>query len=417
MSKVIKLGAALIALVMFAGSAQAGIDDGRYTNQTPYGDPATSEIVAPPGGYEMVFIETIGRHGSRSMTNSTAETRALSVWRSAKKKNALTTAGKRFEAEVKTFQKAELKIGYGRLTTLGKAEWQGVGRRTAENYKTFFESLPATDKIQRITSSVTRTKESASYMRIGMDPVVRNAYADNIVDKARLELSSGSTSAGRAAIERVKRTSTIRNAAKGVLLKMYTKKYVDSIKDPVAAAQDVYLLYCTGAAMQGLTRVTFANYFSLSNALTLGYVKDTENFYRYGPGVAGQTNSYAKARPLLTDFFTRLDDRIDGGHIAAVFRHGHGETTMPFAALIKAPGSEVQVPSTKNYTRSGNPWRGYVAGVPAGSIEWVAYKNAAGRVLVTMRYNEKPVDFKDGCNADPGKPHFYEVGELKRCLL
>ncbi len=341
----------------------------------------------------------------------------LSVWNAAKKKKALTTAGKKFASDLSWFQKAERKLGYGNLSTLGKAEWEGVGRRTATNYKTFFENLPSTDQIQRITSSVYRTKQSASYMRIGMDPVVANTYAPNLVDSKRLQLSSGSTIAGRAAIERVKRTTTIRNAAKSVLRRMYTKKYVDSIKDPVAAAQDVYLLYCTGAAMKGLTGVTFANYFSLSDALTMGYVKDTENFYRYGPGVAGQTHSYAQARPLLTDFFTRLEDRIGGGNIAAVFRHGHGETTMPFAALIKAPGSEKQVAAKSNYTRSGNPWRGHVAGIPAGSIEWVAYKNAAGRVLVTMRYNEKPVDFKAGCDADSGNPHFYTVDELRTCLL
>ncbi len=117
---------------------------------------------------------------------------------------------------------------------------------------------------------------------------------------------------------------------------------------------------------------------------------------------------------MLADFFGELDQRIGGGSTAAVFRPAHGETIMPFAALIGLPGSEKQAAAGEAYTYDNNPWRGYVAGRLAGNIEWVAYRNAAKNVLVTMRYNEQPVEFREGCKA--AKPYFYEVAELKRCL-
>lgn len=415
MSKFIKLSAVLAVLLgTLAGSAQAEITDSRYTNQTPYGNPLSTPIAAAPDGYSMFFIETIGRHGSRSLTSKSAEDRARSVWNAARKKGALTYAGKKFEADLNTFQRAERKIGYGMLSNLGIAEWKGIGRRTAENYEGFFTTLAPADTIARVTSTVTRTKQSATALRWGIDPVVPGlAYATPTVDEARLELSNGSTIAGRAAIEKVKKKSAVRTAAKNVLRRMYTERYVGSLTDPVAKAMDLYLLYCGGAAMSGNTRVTFARYFSWTDARTLGYMKDAENFYRYGPGVSGQTNSYRQAKPLLADFFTRLDQRVAGGNVAAVFRLGHGETTMPFAALIKAPRSQVQVPASSVYTQY-NPWRGSVAGRPGGSVEWVAYKKPGDVVLVTMRYNEQPVAFQASCV--PEEPFFYTVTELKRCL-
>ncbi|AXT85425.1 hypothetical protein C6I20_09640 [Aeromicrobium sp. A1-2] len=99
-----------------------------------------------------------------------------------------------------------------------------------------------------------------------------------------------------------------------------------------------------------------------------------------------------------------------------MFRLAHGETTMPFAALIKAPGSEIQVPSSETYSYGSNPWRGIVAGRMVGSIEWAVYQNAGGKGLVTMRYNEQPAKFSSTCRASSEGEYFYEIEVLRRCL-
>ncbi len=159
MSKVIKLSA--VALTVLAttlvGPAQAEVSDAKhYTNQTPYGDPASSPIVKPADdNFKMFFIETIGRHGSRSLTSTSAETRALNLWYAAKKKNALTSNGKYFYGDLKAFQSAERWVGYGNLSKLGKAEWAGIGRRTADNYADFLLKAKAErEPIEIITSTV-----------------------------------------------------------------------------------------------------------------------------------------------------------------------------------------------------------------------------------------------------------------------
>ena len=238
--------------------------------------------------------------------------------------------------------------------------------------------------------------------------------ADRHVDLSLL-IIRGSTIDANHAVNQILASEPVINASKELLRVLYAPAYVDTIKDPVLAAQDVYKLYATAAGMQGDTDVTFEKYVPLDLAKRMAYVIDAQNFYGFGPGIAGQDFSYRAARPILDDFFTELDQRIKGGSTAAVFRMAHGETTMPFAALLRLPGSEKQAAKGDVYTYENNPWRGSVAGRLAGNVEWVAYRNAAKDVLVTMRYNERPGEVPQGLQSG-AVPYFYEVAELRRCL-
>lgn len=413
------LAATLVSLSLIATAAQADlVSNSRfYANQTPYGNPTSTSVLAPPPGYELFFVETIARHGSRSSTDTVAEKRALKVWKGASRKGALTTRGKRFDNDLRAFQKAEKKIGYGHLSTLGKAEWRGIGRRTASNYGDFLTASAAEgDKIAMVTSPVYRTRQSASAMRSGLKATTPGlTFAPSKVDKDFL-IEQGSSTRGKAAIETVKRRSSVKAAARRVLLRLYRPSYVKTLDHQVDKALDIYRLYSTAPGMRSDTSVTFGAYMPSKEARVMAEVMDARNFYRYGPGVAGENKSYKQAAPILDDFFIQLDKRIAGGSTAAVFRHAHGEVTMPFAALIKAPGSTRGASKSAPYSYSRNPWRGYVAGRLAGSIEWAAYRNANGEVLVTMRYNEQPAKFSTACTPSGTDKNFYRVSQLKGCL-
>ena len=416
MLKIISIIVSLLALI---GPAQADIvtDDHSYANQTPYGDPATTSIRTPPAGYELVFLENVGRHGSRSQTDNDGEQRALAVWSAAARKGQLTTAGKLFDDDLKKFQTAETSIGYGHLSSLGRKEWIGIGRRTAANYQGFFTKAAADgDDIVFKTTSVYRTKQSATSLRSGLNAAVPGLDLKAQVVDDRMRISNGATSKGNAAIASVMRRSDVRTAARHVLRRLYTAKYVDSLSDPVSKALDIYGLYAISPGMRDETTVSFSRYVALDDAHLLGFAKDAQNFYRYGPGVKGETSSYRQARPVLTDFFSQLDKRLAGGSTAAVFRLAHGETTMPFAALTRMPRSTKQASASIPFSYGNNSWRGFVAGRMAGNIEWAVYRNASGGVLVTTRYNEQPVRMNSSCTSTYD-PYFYRVAALKRCLL
>ncbi len=301
------------------------------------------------------------------------------------------------------------------MSARGKAEWAGIGRRTADNYGDFLRQATAKgDEVAFKVTTFQRTEESADAMIKSLKQAVPGLkLADRDVDLSLL-IIRGSTIDANHAVNQILASTAVVDASKGLLRELYTPAYVESIDDPVDAALDIYKLYATAPGLQGDTDVTFEKYVPLEYAKALAYVVDAQNFYGFGPGIAGQDFSYRAAKPILADFFAELDKRIKGGSTAAVFRQAHGETIMPFAALLRLPGSEKQAAKGDVYTYDNNPWRGSIAGRLAGNVEWVAYRNAAKDVLVTMRYNERPVNFRKGCKA--AEPYFYEVAELKRCL-
>ena len=91
----LKLISVIVSLAALIGPAQADIVSNAhyYANQTPYGDPATTSIKTPPTGYELVFLENVGRHGSRSQTSTDSEKRALAVWNAAARQGKLMAVG------------------------------------------------------------------------------------------------------------------------------------------------------------------------------------------------------------------------------------------------------------------------------------------------------------------------------------
>ncbi|KRC64034.1 hypothetical protein ASE12_04225 [Aeromicrobium sp. Root236] len=416
----LKLISVIVSLAALIGPAEADIVSNAhyYANQTPYGDPATTSVKAPPAGYELVFLENVGRHGSRSQTTADSENRALAVWNAAARQGKLTTPGKLFDDDLRKFRAAEITIGYGNLSAIGRKEWIGIGRRTAASYHAFLTKAAADgDDIVFRTTSVYRTKQSASSLLSGLRAGVPGLdFQPRTVDD-HMRIEDGATRTGNAAIASVLRRSDVRAAAKHVLSRLYRSSYVNSLSDPVGKALDIYGMYALAPGMQDDTTVTFSRYVPLADARLLGYAKDAQNFYRYGPGVKGETSSYRQARPVLTDFFSELDKRLAGGKNAAVFRLAHGETTMPFAALTRLPGSTKQASASSPYSYANNSWRGYVAGRMAGNVEWAAYRNPAnGGVLVTLRYNEQPVRLAASCKPSSLDPYFYGVHMLKTCL-
>lgn len=214
-----------------------------------------------------------------------------------------------------------------------------------------------------------------------------------------------------------------------------TGKKITSVVD---AAMDLYNLYIIAADMQEENNdahgFDFDQYFenlSAEDGNVFAWILDSEDFYEKGPSYAGQDETYRIAQPLLDDFFNSIDERMAGGDTVATFRFAHAETIMPFAALLKLPGSDTQAPAVRNpvadsdvYNYADNDWRGESVTPMAANIQWDVYAKdgidpETGKEytpIVRMLYNENEIAFNDSCTPVAEGSTWYKETELKQCL-
>ena len=210
-----------------------------------------------------------------------------------------------------------------------------------------------------------------------------------------------------------------------------------SIESTVDAVMTLYNLYIIAVDMQEENvaphAFDFGAYFvgHEADAEWFAYLLDTEDFYEKGPSLAGHDETYRIAKPLLDDFFATIDARTAGGDVAATFRFAHAETIVPFAALLRLPGSTVAAPDVASpaseadvFGYADNPWRGAQVTPMAANVQWdvVAREGvdpatgAAYTPLVRMLYNEREIAFADGCTPVAEGSAWVKATELKRCL-
>lgn len=197
------------------------------------------------------------------------------------------------------------------------------------------------------------------------------------------------------------------------------------------AAMALYELYSAAADMRAElsadsskensaeNSANFHRYMPSAQAAVFASIEDALAFYGKGPGIAenGDVN-YRMAQTLLDDFFGEVDavGQGDLSH-AAKLRFAHAEIVIPMAALLGVPGMATQLPRSATFSYENNPWRGATVAPMAANIQWDVYRNAEGRMLVRMLYNEKESDFKPACAGAKIAPasHFYDYRQLRAC--
>jgi hypothetical protein len=279
-----------------------------------------------------------------------------------------------------------------------------------------------------VTSGRTRARQSADGFVTGLtgarpaldvetprsDP--RLLYFDSTDPAYRDFLASDQR--WRAAYATARRTVDLEGTATRVLERLYTPTFVASLADPVAEAENVYERYRSAPALvRDLpTPVDMTPFVPSDAAATFAFVEDARYFYSRGPGVAGDDRSYRAARVLLDDFFAAAERRLAGGRTVAVYRFAHAEELVPFAALLALSGSTPLGSAQQLYGWDTSEFRTARVAPMAGNVSWTVWREAAGTALVSVEANEVPTVLGRSCRAEPTRPGFYRLDELRRCL-
>ncbi|WP_340398228.1 histidine-type phosphatase [Paenibacillus sp. FSL H8-0079] len=389
-------------------------EQGYRGTKTPYPFKETS-YTEVPDGYEPVFINFVGRHGSRHLSSSKYDKTLFELLDIAAKDGQITNLGKELMKEIGKLMVVE-KDHYGLLSTTGGEELKGIGARVGQNFKELFTSdkkviAQATFKDRTPQSRdqfIDGLKESlgdnkvdilASAFEEEKDPYLRpydlatkyNEYAE---DGEWVKL-----------YEEYVTQSTGTRYAKEMLLQFFSEDFYQrlnagefelkdekgkvKLSNPTEAASNLYELYIISSNIKGEGDFEFGRYFTANQLKWYESIDNINDFYEKGPSLTSTDLPQNIIAPLVKELIVSTDQSIQQKDTAGIFRFAHAETIIPLSSFLDISGANVSIDKPQDVTQN---WNGSVISPMGANIQWILYSNGKD-VLVKMLRNEEEIAF------------------------
>lgn len=374
--------------------------------KTPY-TPQQNKFAATPKGYTPLFVNHVGRHGSRFMTKSGSDSILFHLFNLIGK-DGLTDEGKIWQKNNADLTKIQTDQ-YGNITGLGALEQNAIASRILKSYPSLFLHAPKIDvwythKIRTYQSAQSFLSAFKSTQQLDINYIVQPDTAETILrfyDYAP-------------ALEALKKSKNItmkedslydlpemKNAYKAISSRFIKKEAWDKFKSENKTlkeknkqlkishklfASSLFDVYGVGLSAQEELGKKWSCPFSQEEGFLLGRAEGGEDYLTKGPGINKNGVQVRIAAPLLLHFLTSSDSVINGQKkVAGIFRFTHAEAIAPLAALMEIRGADSSTNSIFSYTSAWDP--GKVIPM-AANIQWIFYTNKK-TILVKILLNEK----------------------------
>ena len=400
----------LIAITAFAADPTAtkfSADDCQGSLK-PYTAP--EKEYAYPDSLAPVFINHVGRHGSRFPASATHCKQFLEALQNAEEQGTLTNRG----AELLELLAEVMEVAdgqWGALDDLGVEEQRGIAARMYSRYPTLFkekrvEAISSysprcvmsmysfTHQLTRMNNTIELTTASGRGKSMLMRPFdVEMSYKDFI------ELGHWKEPYQQH-VDRVVPTTA--------LARVLGENFDYGDTDPKELAIVEYYVIAGMSAMQ--VQCDASRYFTNEeyNALWSCF-----NLRQYLQRTSSTLSSVPAdiASPLLCDIIESTDTvvaRKGNTLVSAKLRFGHAETLMPLLSLMRLKGCYYK---TNYFDTVAKNWQDFNVVPMSANLQLILFKNAKGDFYLRIDHNEQPVAFI------PGSTEIYVPWEKAREYL
>ncbi len=385
---------ALLTVVAVASAQAFDYKSGR-ASLSPY--PERNATVQYPDSLTPVFINHVGRHGSRYPASSHFTMLIHRALERAEREKTITPLGRQFKADVERVISATANR-WGELDSIGEREHRGIAERMYTNFPQLFvdshvlaisSSSPrcvhsmyaATGALARRAKGISLTTSSGPEF----SPLMRNFDLDSLYKQYRTDTAYTSTYNRFAAA----------NITIDPLLRILGERFpLDYDKVYDLALAEYYVV--AGMDCMGL-KIDASKYFTVEEYRRMWSVFNFRQYLLYSASTLSQRPARLAA-PLLEDIISTADDVLQGKTVAsAKLRFGHAETLMPLLALMQVPGCYYL---TNYYDTVADNWRDYESFPMAANLQLVYFTAPSGTVYVRAYLNEKPIRLLRGSKSD-----------------
>ena len=381
-----------------------------------------STITPTPTGYKPLFINHLGRHGSRHLSSPKYDISVFELLSIAEKDGGITPEGLKLKENVAKIMEIE-KGNYGLLTEVGADEQRGIAKRFYENNKEIFgrDIIASSTYVERAQQSRDAfMEEFAKYTSATNFKISTNEKKDEILrfyDLSPEYEEFADHGAWRKDVEKYAKSKDFNNE---ILNKLFSKEFIarlekgefnlkdakgkSVLKTPTDAVRNIYDLYIIQSNIG--VDLGIGNLFSQDQLKWYEEVDNLYDFYEKGPGKNGEDIATTIAIPLLKDFIATTDDAIANKNISANLRFAHAETMIPFITLLEINGMAVKQDKVEDVYKT---WLGRDISGMSTNVQWLFYNNNKNEVIVKMLHNEKEVNLPINSSMKP----YYKWDDVK----
>jgi len=382
------------------------------STKTPYPNPDQTQYTDPPEGCVPIFINYVGRHGSRNLTKDTAYTNLLAEVNAASQSGDLTGEfGSQVGGWLKDIKNLEDPV-LGELTSQGKGELKAMAIRMYENYKTLLNSASPIKAIYTQCTYKQRAIGSRTAFQEGLKEKADEGFNPKAIDEEPpfekcqdpllrfFEMCTCytdflDTDPAAALYDQFVSLSETQAAFKTILERIFSKSLITS-KTPQEINTLTQYMYQLCQLEPNIDKDDYLKRFCLpfydvdSDAVQrFAYLSDIDYYFRQGPNPGNDNKSYKYSCPLVRDFILTTNKAISEPQTAptANLRFGHTETVMPFASFL---GLYINADSEELSFSPDRAWNTSKLCPMATNVQLILYK-CEDSYMVKVLLNENEV--------------------------
>lgn len=357
-----------------------------------------------PKGYLPVFINHVGRHGSRHLTKEVNTTYIYQLLLKADSLDGLTADGKLLKEKVLRLEKVEKK-NVKSISYQGKVEQKGLADRMYANYANVFKQtkpvlhIDYTKEIRTLQTSDAFTEELKTKIK---EPSITRQINDTTLrfyDLSPAYLDFKETGNWMQPLQQLKASLHYPELARQIAQRFFTPAFFTTLHK---TEQDKFTSELFGfitiffSIQQEITEagyttsdVDMQSFITCPQLAILGKVNDAEDFLVKGPGMDANGIQVTIACPLLVDFIQTTDAYIQTKAIHVQLRFTHAEAIAPYAAFMGIANASK---AAENIHDIPLVWSAGQIIELSSNIQWILYKQTGTEnYLVKFLLNEKEV--------------------------
>lgn len=397
--------------------------DAHLSTKSPYPYVATRYTPAPEG-YQPVFINYVGRHGSRHLSSAKYDKTLSELLALAEREQQLTDAGQALQQQLTRLMEVEKDV-YGELSLSGGEELNAIGQRMGRQFADVFESGRPIEAYATYKDRAPQSRDhfleglrvalgeqtppiTAEQYEKGHDPYLRpydlatryKAYKSDgewqEVLETYLDQQPQTAEFAHAIISPFIGDELYKTLANGTLAFEDEKGRV-KLSSPKDAANNLYQLYIIASNITQESTFDFGQYFTQEQLAWYENLDILDTYYAKGPSLTSTDLPQDIAAPLVKELLVSTENALQNNNLSGIFNFAHAETIIPLSAYLDIAGAN---DSQDNPALVAETWKGSEITPMGANIQWIVYENS-GDYLIKMLRNEQEIAFPIATDAFP----------------